>query len=197
MLKCECDLIGKSPISFGQAIRSKKKVGEKDDAFEERTWRERLHVDKDDFVFIPPTALKNCLTDVAQYLSESVPGKGSSKYTKHFKAGILVAKPMPLLDGRGQRVKGATVAEERLFVPSDGRRGGGKRVWRIFPTIPEWRTHAEVMVLDPILIGEPHKIEEYLGHAGQFIGMLRFRPINNGFYGRFDVENFKSSKVAA
>jgi len=87
-------------------------------------------------------------------------------------------------------VKDSDVIGERLFVPADGKRGGGKRVWRTFPTIPDWRAEATIIVLDPIL--KPEKIEEYLKHAGQFIGLGRFRPRNNGFYGRFTIENFRS-----
>ena len=36
----------------------------------------------------------------------------------------------------------------------------------------------------------PEKVKEYLIHAGQFIGIGRFRPRNNGFYGRFKVNSF-------
>ena len=93
-------------------------------------------------------------------------------------------------------VKAAAVTGERLFVPSDGRPGGGSRVWKIFPVIPAgWTTDISMHVLDPILIDKPDKIEEYLGHAGRFIGMGRFRPINNGFYGRFTVSNFTTGML--
>ena len=189
MLQCECQIVGVAPISFSAPVQSIKATGESHDAFEERTWRERLHVNGDGEVFIPPTALKNCLADVAKYLSETVPGKGKSTYTKHFEAGILITDPLML------GVQGKDVEGERLFVPSDGRRGGGSRVWKTFPVIREWKTKATIYVLDPILMDKPEKIEEYLVHAGKFIGMGRFRPRNNGFYGRFNIEGFKSWKA--
>lgn len=188
MLKCLFTIKGMSPISFSAPIQSKKNTGEAHDAFEERTWRERMHVDTSGEVFIPPTAIKNCLSDVAKYLSESVPGKGKSTYTKHIEAGVLVTDPLPL------GVKAADVDGERLFVPSDGKRGGGSRVWKIFPIIREWVASGELYLLDPILIDKPDKIREYLDHAGKFIGLGRFRPRNNGFYGRFVVEWFKAEK---
>jgi len=190
MLKVTCELVGVSPLSFSAPIQSKKATGETHDAFEERTWRERMHVDGDGHVFIPPTALKNCLAEVAKYLSESVPGKGKATYTKHFEAGIMVSEQM-VLPNCPEEVPG-----ERLFVPADGRRGSGKRVWKTFPRIDEWRVQAVIYVLDPVLIGKPEKIEEYLGHAGKFIGLGRFRPRNNGYYGRFRVENFAVEEVA-
>lgn len=189
MLKATATLTGVSPISFSAPIQSVKNTGESHDAFEQRTWRERLHLDENGIVFIPPSALKNCLSDVAKYLSESVPGKGKSTYTKHIEAGILVTDPISL------GVIGTDVAGERLFVPADGKRGSGKRVWKTFPVIPQWTGGVVIYILDPVIIDKPQKIEEYLGHAGKFIGLGRFRPRNNGFYGRFGVSNFKTERV--
>lgn len=189
MLKVECDLIGISPISFSRAVQSVQNTGEAHDAFEQRIWRERAHRDAKGEAYISPMALKNCLSEVAKYLSESVPGKGKATYTKHFEAGILVTDAM-MLGMQADEIPG-----ERLYVPSNGRRGSGTRVWKTFPTLTEWRVHAVIYVLDPVLIDKPKKILEYLEHAGKFIGMGRFRPRNNGFYGRFRVENFKHSKV--
>lgn len=190
MLKVECDLVGTAPIGFSVPIQSQRKTGEGHDAFEERTWRERMHVTPTGEVFIPPTALKNCLAEVAKYLSESVPGKGKSTYTKHFEAGVMVTDPMLL------GVKAKDVPGLRLFVPASGKRGDGKRVWKTFPVLQTWQVHATIYVLDPVLIDKPEKIHEYLEHAGKFIGMGFFRPRNNGYFGRFAVENFKHHKVA-
>lgn len=175
---------GISPISFGRPIQSVKNTGEGHDDFEQRTWRERLHVNKDGNVFIPPMAVKNCLSDCARFLSESVPGKGKATYTKHFEAGTMVIQPVEL------GIKAASVPSEKLYVPSDGRKGGPKRVWKYFPLIAEWEGNAEVVLLDPLLIAKPEKVREYLEHAGKFIGLGRFRPRNGGFYGRFTVESF-------
>jgi len=177
---------GISPISFSAPIQSIKSTGESHDAFEQRTWRERLHVDSDGMVFIPPGAIKNCLSDVAKYLSESVPGKRNATYTKFFEAGVMVIAPV------GLGVKGAEVEGERLFVPADGKRGGGKRVWKTFPVIRKWGGGVEIHIVDPVLIDKPEKVKEYLEHAGKFIGLGRFRPRNNGFYGRFQVTKFEA-----
>jgi hypothetical protein len=191
MLQASFDIVGQGPISFSAPIQSKKNTGETHDAFEERTWKERLHVNGDGSVFIPPSALKNCLAEVAKYLGETVPGKGKATYTKHFEAGLLVTAPIEL------GVKKDAVAGERLFVPASGKRGDGKRVWKTFPFITNWRGAGSVYLLDPVLIDKPEKVLEFLKHAGQFIGLGRFRPRNNGFYGRFKIENWKVSKVAS
>lgn len=180
------ELEGVTRLSFSAPIQSVKGTGESHNAFEERTWKERLHVMPSGEVFIPPMMLKNCLAAVAKHLSETVPGKGKATYTKHFKAGIMVNEPM-MLGVNKDEVQG-----ERLFVPSDGRAGGGSRVWKTFPFIDMgWKTQAEIILLDPILIDKPDKVKEYLGFAGKFIGFGRFRPSNGGYYGRFKVNSFK------
>jgi hypothetical protein len=187
LIKCTCDIVGTSPLSFGAPVVSVKNTGERHDDFEERTWRERMR-SQDGELFISPMALKNCLSSVAKYLSESVPGKGKSTYTKHFVAGILVVDPLKL------GVSPDDVTPERLFVPSDGTRGSGSRVWKTFPTLMTWKTSATIFIADPVIKAE--LVERYLGHAGQFIGLGRFRPEKNGYYGRFRAERFASARVS-
>lgn len=123
-------------------------------------------------------------------MSIQIPGKGKATYTKHFEAGLLVMDAMTL------PIKKADVPGEWLFVPSDGVRGSGKRVEKCFPVIREWTGKVQFVVLDETLLGEYRKdekgrsvtvFEHHLHEAGKFIGIGRFRPRNNGFYGRFDV----------
>jgi hypothetical protein len=175
---------GVSPYSQSKAIQSPRKTGETHDAYEQRTWRERMHVDENGIVFIPPMAIKNMLSDCARFLSESVPGKGKATYTKHFEAGIMVLSPASI------GVKADEVKGETLHVPSKGVKGGGERVFKTFPFIPKWSAELEIIVIDPTLESKLDKVEEYLRHAGKFIGLGRFRPRNGGFYGRFEVKEF-------
>ncbi len=149
--------------------------------YEDRTWRERLHVDKDDNVFIPPMAFKNCIAEAAKFLSIQIPGKGKATYTKHFEAGVLVTDPLNL------GIKKADVQGEWLFVPADGMRGGKKRVMKCFPIIHEWGGTVVFYVLDETITADV--FENHIGEAGKFIGVGRFRPRNNGFYGRFEIES--------
>jgi len=125
-------------------------------------------------------AFKNCVSEVAKYLSVQIKGKGKSTYTKHFEAGLLVMDPLVL------PIKRDDVEGEWLFVPSDGKRGSGKRVDRCFPLIREWSGDVTFYVLDDIIT--PEVFEEHLRQAGNFIGIGRFRPRNNGYYGRFKVK---------
>lgn len=88
--------------------------------YEKRTWRNRLHFNQSGEVFIPPMALKNCLSEAAKYLSIQIPGKGKATYTKHIEAGVLVVDPIML------GINKDDVPGQWLFVPSDGKRGGSK-----------------------------------------------------------------------
>jgi hypothetical protein len=174
---------GVSPMSQSAPILTEREQKETADAHEKRCWRERLHT-KDGFVSIPPMAIKNCLSECAKYLSIQIPGKGKSTYTKHFEAGILV------LDQVVTNVAVESIKPEKLFVPADGKRGSGKRVWKYFPMIPAgWQAEVTIYVADETITGDV--LEEHLKQAGMFIGVGRFRPRNNGFYGRFELLGLK------
>ncbi|HUT57189.1 MAG TPA: hypothetical protein VNA25_04875 [Phycisphaerae bacterium] len=195
MQTTECELTGQTPYSQSAPLQSQKDKGELPRDHEERVWKERMHIDADGHAFVPPMALKNCLAECAKYLSETVPGKGKATYTKHFEAGVLVTTPLPLMvpNGKGWRAAGSDDAEgEWLFLPSDGVRGSGKRVWKCYPRFVKWRTTAQIHVMDRVITKE--KLAEYLESAGEFIGLGRFRPRNNGFYGKFKVTKFGEAK---
>jgi hypothetical protein len=179
---------GMSPYSQSKSYEVDKLQGEGFDDYEKRTWRNRLHVDAKGIVFIPPMAFKNALSETAKFLSISIPGKGKATYTKHFEAGVLAVEP-PSLGIRAEDVQG-----ERLFVPADGRRGSGKRVYKYFPMIPPgWKCDVVFLIVDDTVLqtsinGDFTVFEDVLRKCGQFVGIGRFRPRNNGFYGRFEVK---------
>jgi hypothetical protein len=94
-----------------------------------------------------------------------------------------------VLDGLKLPVKKDEVPGEWLFVPSDGKRGSGKRVDRCFPVVHEWKGDVQFHILDDVIT--PDVFEQHLKDAGNFIGIGRFRPRNNGYYGRFKVNKIK------
>ncbi len=151
--------------------------------YEERTWMERCHYTPEGSVFMPPMAFKNCLSEAAKYLSIQIPGQGKATYTKHFEAGVLVLEGLVLPVTREQ-VKG-----EWLFVPADGKRGSGKRVEKCFPVFHEWGGQVSFTILDDKITKDV--FAQVLTEAGNFIGIGRFRPRNNGYYGRFKVDKIK------
>ena len=176
---------GVSPYSQGRYHGTEKLNKENHADYEKRTWREKLHVTEDGRVFIPPMAFKNCLSECAKYLSVQIPGKGKATYTKHFEAGVLVTEPVML------GIKKDDVPPQWLHLPSDGRRGGTTRVEKCFPLIKEWSGVAEFYIFDDTVTKEA--FETHIKQAGQFIGVGRFRPRNNGYYGRFRVDGIEWS----
>ena len=175
----------KSVSPYGQSRHYVVDKREKESAadFEARTWRERMHYDDGGEVYIPAMAFKNCLADAAKYLGIQIPGKGKSTYTKHFEAGVMVVDNLPLgLDK--DEVKGLW-----LFVPSDGKPGGGKRVDKCFPMIPSWEGYVTFYVLDETITETVFR--HHLEQAGKFIGIGFFRPRNRGTWGRFEVVSMK------
>lgn len=176
-------LRGISPYSQSKHYDVPKLPKENHKDYEARTWRERCHVNQDGFVFMPPMSFKNNVSEAAKFLSIQIPGKGKATYTKHFEAGILVMEPLVL------SVKKEDVQGEWLFVPSDGKRGGGSRVDKCFPVFHEWSGEVTYYVLDETITEEV--FAQHLSEAGNFIGLGRFRPRNNGFYGRFKVVSIR------
>lgn len=171
---------GDSPYSQSRKYEVERFDQESHDDYEQRTWRERMHVDKDGEVFIPPMALKLALTDAAKFHARRIPGRGQNTYGKHFEAGILIVDPVRL------GIRKEDVPCDKLFLNADGKKGGGTRVRRFMPRIENWSGTATFYVLDDTITEAV--FEDYLRRAGKFIGIGRFRPRSGGFYGRFDVE---------
>lgn len=159
------------------------------DAYEQRTWANRLHTTSEGQVLIPPFAFKNALDDAAKFLGEQIPGKGKSTYTKHFQAGVMVLNPMILKTHKDD------VRKEARFVPADGKPGSGSRVMKYFPVIDSWEGEVEFLVLDDTITLPV--LEHHLKQAGQFIGLGVSRPRNRGVYGRFIVEKVEWKDSAA
>lgn len=177
----ECELESLSAYSQSKHIETQKNDGELDRDHEARCWRERCNVDAEGMLFIPPMALAMNIKTAARYLDMKVPGKGSSKYTKHFEAGILVPEPVTL------SVNQEEVEGEWLFVDSQGKKGGGRRVSKCFPYVPNWAGRVLYYILDDI-IDEP-TFRKALDYGGNVIGIGRFRPERGGFKGRFKVNS--------
>jgi len=183
MHKAIVSLKSVSAYSQSAPIQSKKSPNESHEDFDERIWRERLHVTENGYIFIPAMALKNSIASAGKWLGKSIPGKGKSTYAKRIEAGVMVIEDIIL------NVKADTIKCEKLFVPSDGVRGSGKRVFKHFPFIPSWEGQVVFTILDDIITKDVFR--EHLEQAGMFIGIGRFRPQSNGTYGRFMIEDFK------
>lgn len=181
MKQVTCQLQSITPYSQSRPHNEPKLNKEIAEDYEARTWKHRLHVDKaSNEIFIPAIAMKNAISEAAKYLNMQIPGKGKSTYTKHFEAGV-----MPMTDKFLLGIKPDDVEGERLFLNSDGRRNGGTRVWKTYPIIPHWEIEATFAILDDVITEDIFR--KVLEGAGQFIGIGRWRPRNNGMNGRFGI----------
>ncbi len=186
MRTAKATLHSMTPYSQSAPIEEKKPRDESHDEFEKRTWMQRCHVDEKGICYIPPMAFKKSLSEAAKYKGIKIPGSGNSKYTKHFEAGVMCVDPVSL----GVHID--NVEHERVFVPSDGRRGGTSRVWKQFPVFREWTVEVTYLILDEIITDDV--FAEHLKDSGQFIGIGRWRPRNDGMYGRFEVLDLEITK---
>ncbi|HPQ70608.1 MAG TPA: hypothetical protein PKW95_15900 [bacterium] len=181
-VEAKFSIIGQSPYSNSRYLNIEKGQNQSYDEWEDEHWREKLHYDRDGQVFIPPMALHYALSETAKFLGKKV--KGSQRgFTAQFTKGIAIDQRLYL----GVHIEDPRIYPEKIHVPSDGKRGGAKRVARVFPTIDEWRTEATVHIAAPEITKDI--FEEHIVATGFFNGLGRFRPQNNGYYGRFVVED--------
>jgi len=175
-----------SELFFGKPVLSKKRPEQTHDDFEDSVWPEKLHRNEDGQLFWPPFALKNALEEAGKFLSMKIPGEGKKTYTDRFRKGVLVVDPIMLCLADGTVATIDDILPRRLFVPSDGKRGGPKRVVRIFPSLPQWQGQATIHVLDE-KIGDD-VLAKHLECVGSFIGFGSMRVGNGGIAGRFTVD---------
>lgn len=181
-------LEGVTPYSQSKHYDTPHKPKELHSDYEARTWRDRCNVNEKGNIVISPMALANCVKEAAKFASIKVKGKGQATFTKHFQAGIMVSEGITL------PVKKDDVEGEWLFVPSDGKPGGGSRVMKCFPLIKSWQGVVQFFILDDTITEDVFR--EVLTLAGKLIGIGRFRPINRGYYGRFKVVDVEWSEDA-
>ena len=187
-------LTGKSPYAQSRFHGTEKKNKETPDAYESRTWPNKVHAAKGGEIFIPAFALKKCVQEAAKYLSVQVPGKGKATYTKHFKSGVLVLNHAYLLDPKGKPIlkehieqDGGHIGGEWIFVNSDGVSGSGKRVNRCFPLVQAgWFCDVDYTIADDLITEDV--FAETMRAAGNLIGLGAFRVGNGSIWGRFDSE---------
>ena len=141
------------------------------------------------------------LQGAAQYLGMSVPGKGKTKYGSIFGPAVTVMSDVKI----GHNIKDVKPDDKKTdkalqnadwhLMNSDGRRGSGSRVPRIFPEWKTWGGTVEFMVTDPAITEEV--FEKHMKAAGDYIGVGRFRPQKPtyGTYGKFNVESITWKEV--
>lgn len=180
-------LVSATPYSGGRYFTEREVPklhgGETLAEYEQRTWAWRMHYSPSDTVQIPAQAFANAVVTAAKRLQLKVPGGGRALFTKHFEAGVLVPRPLDT----GAKREDLQCAE--LFVPSDARAGGGRRVSKCFPMLNAWEGELDFLVLDDVITKEV--FAKVLAYSGSLIGVGRWRPEMRGQNGRFTVRSLE------
>ena len=151
-----------------------KNEGEGADAYEERTWRWRTHVDETGQIIIPGNALIKSIQQAGRLLGK-IPGQRNATWTTPFATGLIATADI-VLPERRESVTGAW-----LFLNADGKSGG--RVWRCMPYIMQWRGDLPITVLDDRITDAV--LADGITKAGLLVGVGQNRPQNRGDKGRF------------
>lgn len=177
-------IVSAAPMFFGQPVFEKKRTDETHEQFEERTWQAKVRRNESGQVYLQPFALKNALEAAGSRLNMKLTGKAT--YTKLFRQGVMINDDIMLVDKSGKPITIEHVKPIPMFVPSDGKRGSGKRVMRIFPQLAAWSANVAIMTFDQRLTREV--VRAHLEEAGKFIGFGSMRVENGGVAGRFGVQ---------
>jgi|SRR5208282_5421421 len=177
-------LTGTSAMSWSRPLPDTRDTQNQEthEKYDQRIWKDKIWVNEEGRVYIPPTNLKKCLEEAARYIGQTVPGKGKKTWTKFFERGLAVLEPIVL------NISAGDLTFEDVFVPANGKRGDGTRVYRRFPIVKAgWEGVVQINILDQTITSE--SLFRHLEEAGRFIGMGRFSPRVGGFYGRFAVSD--------
>lgn len=183
MLECIAHLKSMTPYSQSGFLKSEygvEKTNEKRDEFEQRVWRERMHLNDSGNVVIPSMAMTKCVQESAAYLSEKIAGKGAKTFREKFLSGVMCPEP---IDTGVHKDK---VKHEAIMCAAGGeKKNVSKRVERIYPYIESWEAKVRFVILDEVI--DKDTFESHLIASGKFIGIGRWRAANGGMYGRFQV----------
>jgi hypothetical protein len=150
------------------------------DKYEERTWRNRVHLNERGRVILPGMSFKKSLVGAALLSKKKITGKGQATWNQHIISGIS-----PLTDLETDLVIEDILPEWIHCDAQGGAKGVKTRVLRCYPLIKSWHGVVEFINFDPLITQDI--FTEFLMEAGLLIGVGRFRPANGGTKGRFKV----------
>lgn len=187
MYRAVVNIQGVAPLSQSRQHHTPFLEGESNDAYEQRTWREKCNFDKDGVVFVPAMAFKQAMDIAAKRLAIPDPDNKRANFTKYFVSDVICEGHLSI--GIAKDAMPAVTINANV----DGVRGSGKRVPRTFPQTQEWKGSTSFLVMEEKIT---HDIfERVLQCAGRSIGVGQFRPERGGMNGRFEVLKVKYEKV--
>ncbi len=183
---------GVTDLMFGRAVTETKLDSETHAQFEKRTWQQKVwRTDQTDKgqLFVNAFAVTNSLVTAGVWLGRKVPGEGKKTFTDRFRKGVAPYGKVLLYGKDGKPLTMKDINPLELFVPSDGKHGGPKRVTRTFPTLHEWVAKGTCMIFDGKITAE--QFRDHLEAVGKFIGWGSMRVEGGGVNGRFLVNEVK------
>ncbi|MGW8181658.1 MAG: hypothetical protein ACWGQW_23250 [bacterium] len=186
--------VGTGQLLFGKQIFEGKGDDETHEQMEERTWLNRCNKDEKGHLALPSIAFCRSLVFAAKWLNMKIPGEGKKTYTKRFECGVVPDEAwFPLSNGK-KTLKPEDAECLPLSVPSNGQRGGGKRVVRKFPRLsPGWTCKVSLLILDETITEAI--FTKHIKTSGVYDGMGSMRVGNGNTNGRFVVEDLKFENV--
>lgn len=189
MLHASFTVEGITELMFGSPVldeEGKKADNETHAQRELRVWKKKVPVTADGQIYVNQFAVTNSLVDAGKWLGRKC---DKSTFSKRFLGGVTPGGRvlLSIRDGKSERPAMIGDVEPRLlFVPSDGKRGSGKRVERIFPTmVPPWIARGDVFIWDGKITEE--QFRDHLEAVGKFIGWGSMRKGNGGVNGMFKL----------
>lgn len=175
-------IINKKP-ELSQPKGTKKRELKQDLAEKEQlTWREKLHFDENEDVFIPSENIHECMKGGAAYWGEKV--TGNKTYTDLVKCGLNVES----LYFPGLKKDSPLVVPFGKMVNASPTKPNGGSVWKIRPLLQPWGGTFKITVFDPRLTEKI--LQTILTYAGIFRGLCDWRPK----YGRFTLTGLEERR---
>jgi len=185
---------GLSEMLFGAPIVTAKKDSETADQHEKRVWHERARITSSGQVYLQGTAVTQGLESAAKFLGRKIPGEGKKTYTQRFKSGVLATEDIMFFNPDDSPLKRDDLEGKWLFVPSDGTRGSGRRVWRCFPSVNTYYATFALMVLDNKI--DEKQLTDHLVAMGRFIGWGSMRVERGNPNGRTKCADVQIEEIA-
>lgn len=184
-------MVGHGPIVFGKPVHEQKRDDETHQQLEERTWTEKAHVDHEGRLYVPAVAVHRSLIAAGAWLSQKL--SGNKTFTQRFKAGLLCHKPEFTINRNGQPLSIKDIERLDLYVPSDGKQGGTKRVWRSFPRLlPSWSIDVTMLLTDEAISEDV--FAKHAKCAGLHDGIGSMRIGKGGPNGLWELANLRMSE---
>lgn len=131
-----------------------------------------LYKDKNGNIVVPAFCVLSSLRQSG--VDFLVPGKGKKTHKNFIYSGVKIEpENIPLVSENGYEIDLKTVVVQR------------SRIVRARPRFDTWALEFTMEIVDPIIVPETLKV--ILTDAGQYKGLLDFRPL----YGLFGVTEFK------